>query len=144
MLTMFSSPQVLLRMPVPRATLPQSTPIPGSRRALLATLLSHTLATRAISRHFAARITTNGQAALFKESHACALHSHIPSVIAPYRSFSLPSCILGQIEYECGSIDSQSGFRCAVIAILLTRVDVEYGLCSGSLYSLHPSTAVAF
>ena len=84
MLTMFSSPQVLLRMPVPQVTLPQSTPIPGSRRALLpTTLLSHTLATRAISRHFAARMTTSGQAALFKEFHACSLRSHIPSVIDP-------------------------------------------------------------
>lgn len=92
-----SSPQVLPRTPVhvPLVALPQSTPTLGSRSLalLLTTLLSLTLATlalettRAASRCFTARITTRGQAALFKESHACSLLSYIPSVIAPYRSY---------------------------------------------------------
>lgn len=113
------SPQVLPRMNslAPLVALPPSTPTPGSRKALLHTTLPsltlNTLAkvtTRAVFKCLAARITTRGQAALFKESHACSLLSYIPSVIAPYRSLSFPSCILSQIEYECGFIDSQTDF----------------------------------
>ena len=44
-----------------------------------------------------------------------------PPYLPPYRSFSLPSCILGQIEYECGSIDSQYGFHCVTLTILLAN-----------------------
>ena len=99
--TTTSSLQVLPRTPAlaSPATLPPSTPTPGSRRAaLLPTTLSLILAkaqskvappatTREAGKRPAARVTTRGQAALFKESHACSLLSYIPSVIAPYRSF---------------------------------------------------------
>lgn len=83
------------RTTAPRATSLLSTPTPGSRNPalLLTTLLSLTpvtlaleTTTRAARKCFAARTTTRGQAALFKESRACSLLSYIPSVIAPYRS----------------------------------------------------------